>query len=798
MSKINLLTLQSGDSQSTLIDKINYNNDQFLTAGGGPVGLPGRSGATGPLGPQGIQGAAGPQGQPGNRWYVQESAPPPSTGGSTLGMPLLNDYWLRTSDKEIFIYGPSGDSLSWIDTTKSLSSLQLFNNIGSNYNVSSSSYDSDIVYYQNEDPQNFSMVLSDWGINSFLSYTGYTGFGLNSEKSKFKIATDFGSEYGNLISVGRVALDSANSSDSTFSNTHNPSIRWTQAGVTGTTAGAPNIWDLQLYNPAGNLDIISVPGYIGLTSNFNNITSTNATGGTVISFSPANGFFQVLPSGSFEYSTNPYFSTNSTGVGIKTNATANSLTVKGGVSISQSDTFNSYAFPLGVLGVEQGLRVGATGYNSYNLPVGVTGPTPLVLFSGQGNGAVYQARIDTPGGTSNAWTSWGNNSIYNNSSSLNVLTQEYAISSTGSVSPGTTIAGYYHGAGNANYSSIDPTQFKIETTYSSGTNITTANFGKYLNLNSSPSTTGGTESVLIGGGGNIAMQVFPNYFSGPTGSPTGGPMSPAGVYGKGYTGGIRINPSSNAPLINYTQFSVEGGGAYFGPITSTPDTTNTYVTSNGLNGSMGYLSNIKVTTLGTNDYNGINIESLTRISSGIPPLNPNTPKAIAINNNFKGFGGITTNTLYWAVGFGGQTVIGAPSGFTGSSGWGPNLTGTGAQLFVHGDTTIDGGTLRTVNTPIVYSARRFKDSIQPLSSSLDLIDSLNPVSFSWKKDGKEDIGFIAEEIDEILPMITDKDSEGIHYGYSPISLIPILTKGIQELFAEVKLLKEEIKNLKSK
>ena len=47
-------------------------------------------------------------------------------------------------------------------------------------------------------------------------------------------------------------------------------------------------------------------------------------------------------------------------------------------------------------------------------------------------------------------------------------------------------------------------------------------------------------------------------------------------------------------------------------------------------------------------------------------------------------------------------------------------------------------------------------------------------------------------------MITDKDSEGIHYGYSPISLIPILTKGIQELFAEVKLLKEEIKNLKSK
>jgi hypothetical protein len=49
MPKINLLNILPGDRQTILIDKINYNFDEILSAGGGPQGPQGIRGATGPI-----------------------------------------------------------------------------------------------------------------------------------------------------------------------------------------------------------------------------------------------------------------------------------------------------------------------------------------------------------------------------------------------------------------------------------------------------------------------------------------------------------------------------------------------------------------------------------------------------------------------------------------------------------------------------------------------------------------------------------------------------------------------------
>ena len=43
------------------MEKVNFNFDQLMLAGGGPPG---------PIGPQGLPGPAGPKGDPGNKWYV--------------------------------------------------------------------------------------------------------------------------------------------------------------------------------------------------------------------------------------------------------------------------------------------------------------------------------------------------------------------------------------------------------------------------------------------------------------------------------------------------------------------------------------------------------------------------------------------------------------------------------------------------------------------------------------------------------------------------------------------------------
>jgi len=61
------------DTLEKLMEKVNFNFDQLMLAGGGPPG---------PIGPIGLPGPAGPQGEPGNKWYV-------GCTGTSAGLPLL-------------------------------------------------------------------------------------------------------------------------------------------------------------------------------------------------------------------------------------------------------------------------------------------------------------------------------------------------------------------------------------------------------------------------------------------------------------------------------------------------------------------------------------------------------------------------------------------------------------------------------------------------------------------------------------------------------------------------------------
>lgn len=66
---INIKEIFESDSENQRLDKINYNFDQILANGGGPVGAAGpqgSTGATGATGPQGVQGPIGLQGPAGD------------------------------------------------------------------------------------------------------------------------------------------------------------------------------------------------------------------------------------------------------------------------------------------------------------------------------------------------------------------------------------------------------------------------------------------------------------------------------------------------------------------------------------------------------------------------------------------------------------------------------------------------------------------------------------------------------------------------------------------------------------
>jgi len=96
------------------------------------------------------------------------------------------------------------------------------------------------------------------------------------------------------------------------------------------------------------------------------------------------------------------------------------------------------------------------------------------------------------------------------------------------------------------------------------------------------------------------------------------------------------------------------------------------------------------------------------------------------------------------------------------------------------------------------SSKRYKTNIVNLESSLDKINELRPVRFKDIKTGDDTCGLIAEETFEIIPdVVFTKEIEGFDEpqieGINYSDIVPFLIKSIQELKAEVDLLKKECK-----
>lgn len=92
------------------------------------------------------------------------------------------------------------------------------------------------------------------------------------------------------------------------------------------------------------------------------------------------------------------------------------------------------------------------------------------------------------------------------------------------------------------------------------------------------------------------------------------------------------------------------------------------------------------------------------------------------------------------------------------------------------------------------SSRRFKKKIKNLKNGLDTVSKLRPVTFDWKdKDLKNDIGLIAEEVNDLIPSVIGLNNKGEIVGIDYGKLTPILIQAVKELAIEVCKLKDKIK-----
>ena len=121
----------------------------------------------------------------------------------------------------------------------------------------------------------------------------------------------------------------------------------------------------------------------------------------------------------------------------------------------------------------------------------------------------------------------------------------------------------------------------------------------------------------------------------------------------------------------------------------------------------------------------------------------------------------------------------------------------GSHRFEHEMTN---GTFTAKGDIVAYGSPsdiRLKENIKPVESALDKAMKLQGVTFDWKKsdsilDIKEDIGFIAQDVQKVLPELVRENENGKlslrHQG-----IAPILLEAIKELKAEIEELKKQIK-----
>ena len=97
------------------------------------------------------------------------------------------------------------------------------------------------------------------------------------------------------------------------------------------------------------------------------------------------------------------------------------------------------------------------------------------------------------------------------------------------------------------------------------------------------------------------------------------------------------------------------------------------------------------------------------------------------------------------------------------------------------------------------SDARLKQNLIPLESSLAKLDDINAYNFTWvpPSEGSEfhqtgdDVGLIAQEINEILPHAVNLRGDG-YYGINYNKVIPFLVSCVKELKTEITALKNEI------
>ena len=141
-------------------------------------------------------------------------------------------------------------------------------------------------------------------------------------------------------------------------------------------------------------------------------------------------------------------------------------------------------------------------------------------------------------------------------------------------------------------------------------------------------------------------------------------------------------------------------------------------------------------------------------------------------------------------------VVGVKSG-TGTTGSGTNIPQERLELDFSGNLSIT-GTFTAAFDVVAYSDKRLKENIKPIKNALEKVTQLQGITYNRKDidDKSTKIGFIAQDIQKIIPEVVQDNDEylGVSYG----NITAVLVEAIKEQQKQIVSLQNEINKLKNK
>ncbi len=260
--------------------------------------------------------------------------------------------------------------------------------------------------------------------------------------------------------------------------------------------------------------------------------------------------------------------------------------------------------------------------------------------------------------------------------------------------------------------------------------------------------------------------------------------------GGSFTGDLRFAGKSNSintdinSLVDYVTFKNNGKVGI----------------GNGLTNPTARLDVAAVTRTGTYTYGGSTMYvtgDLGPLFNGAEFLHTNGTAGIGIGwQGLYSIGTAGNNSMHLKSQPGGKIILEPDNGSVGFSIEATSFCPTVDDQIDLGWSAKKFKAVYATNGTIQTSDVRLKKNIRPMKYGLNEVMNLKPVVYDWKNNsGTNKLGFIAQELKEVVPNVVIGDESKENLGVNYAELVPVLTKAIQEQQKIIEELKTRIEKL---